>query len=273
MSVTIQGQGAPTEAQKLEFASVMGLQRVLTGNVAQVVGFDSEGKFVAVNLNWSQLVNEPTPPSYPVGILSVSEGVSTFLEAEASGATPGTVVIRDDETGAIKTANPVDPEDAVNCQYLNTLLGNKVNIIGENQLSAYDKDFDVDDSPTIMLRGGDFNDGEDPGLVFIDGNFETVLKRSPVTQTDDINIILPESEGILPIVIEQGLEIVKGAPTILFRATPPNNGEFIAGSFVHNTTPIVVDGYLSFGWSRLTTSNTHVLGVDWVPVYLPTVIP
>ena len=273
MSVTIQGQGAPTEAQKLEFASVMGLQRVLTGNVAQVVGFDSEGKLVAVNLNWSQLVNEPTPPSYPVGILSVSEGISSFLEADSLEATPGTVVIRDQETGAIKTANPVDPEDAVNRQYLNTLLGNKLNIIGETQLSVYDEVFSPDDSPTVILRGGNFVGGEEPGLVFPDGVYESVLKRNPVSQSGNIDITLPESNGVLPVVTEAGLEIANGLPTILFGSTPPNNGEYLQGSFVYNTNVVVNTNSILFGWSRLTTGNTHELDVDWVVVYLPTVQP
>lgn len=273
MSVTIQGQGAPTEAQKLEFASVMGLQRVLTGNAAQVVGFDSEGKLVAVNLNWSQLVDDPTPPSYPVGILSVSEGVSSFLEADSLEATPGSVVIRDQETGAIKTANPVDPEDAVNRQFLNTLLGNKMNIIGETQLTVYDEDYETDDSPSLYLRGGNSDEGEVPGLVFPIGSFDTVLVNHPNNISDSKVIILPETEGVLAVVSESGLEIVKGFPTISFGSTPPNNGEYLQGTFVYNTNVIVNSNSILFGWSRLTTGNTHVLDVDWVAVYLSTVQP
>ena len=273
MSITIQGQGAPTEGQKLEFSQVMGLQRKITGTARQVVGFDSEGNQVAIALSWQQFVDDPELPTYPLGLLSVSGGVTNFIEAEDSEPTPGTVAIRDQETGALKVGNPIDNEDAVNRQYLNVLLGNKVNIIGETQLSVYDEDYETDDSPSLYLRGGNSDEGEVPGIVFPNGSFDTVLVNHPNNISDSKVINLPESEGVLPVVTESGLEIVKGFPSISFGSTPPNNGEYLHGSFVYNTNVIVNSNSILFGWSRLTTGNTHELDVDWVAVYLPTVQP
>lgn len=273
MSVIIQGQGAPTGDQKVEFASVMGIQRKIAGNAKQVLGFDSEGNAVAVTLSWEQLVPDTVAPTFSIGIYSLVSGEIQFLQGDFEEPTPNTVVLRDPETGAIKVGNPVDSEDAVNRQFLNTLLGNKLNIIGENQLGAYDEDYSPNNPPTVIIRGGNFVVGEEPGLVFPDGVYETVLKRNPVSQLDNIEVTLPETDGVLPVVTEAGLEIVKGSPTISFGSNPPNNGEYLQGSFVYNTNVNVNTNSILFGWSRLTTGNTHVLDVDWVAVYLSTVQP
>jgi hypothetical protein len=50
-------------------------------------------------------------------------------------------------------------------------------------------------------------------------------------------------------------------------AVQPTSGLYVAGCFVANATPGIVNGQAFLGWQRLTTGNAHVAGVDWIQVF------
>lgn len=65
-------------------------------------------------------------------------------------------------------------------------------------------------------------------------------------------------------------EIIGGSGTITSAAAMPTLGSFVRGSVVLNTTPTVVAGKITIGWTRLTTGSNHVAGTDWSPMVVST---
>lgn len=62
-----------------------------------------------------------------------------------------------------------------------------------------------------------------------------------------------------------------------YSSSVPVSGSYTAGDFVENTasSSYTADGnnMVLFGWKRITTGSGHVLGTDWLAIYLSTVSP
>lgn len=58
-----------------------------------------------------------------------------------------------------------------------------------------------------------------------------------------------------------------GGGAIFSASSMPTAGWYYRGAFVRNTATAVSSGKVLLGWSRLTSGNAHITGVDWAPLY------
>ncbi|QND67634.1 hypothetical protein HB777_29330 [Mesorhizobium loti] len=58
---------------------------------------------------------------------------------------------------------------------------------------------------------------------------------------------------------------------LIAAAAMPAAGFYVRGAFVRNSLPVAATNVI--GWSRITTGNAHVLGVDWAAIYASGVMP
>lgn len=133
------------------------------GTVREVVGFDSSGNAVAVTLGWEQLSDQPEPPPFPNGVLTmarVPDGDDEFGLVELavdenldSVATPNAIPVYQFGAGGgqLPVATPVLDSHAATKKYVDDAASNGTFDSGINVYSeSNDVAFSVGDSGLMV---------------------------------------------------------------------------------------------------------------------------
>lgn len=143
------------------------------GTERQVVGFDENGKSVAVTLGWAQLSDQPNPPDFPNGVLTMAHNTSTDkdefgLVQVALDDDFNSIVIEQaipaystgPNGGQLAVADPINLNHATTKQYVDSGLDTKADLVSgrvvESQLPSYvDNVQEVTSLATLPSTGAD----------------------------------------------------------------------------------------------------------------------